>query len=106
MPPRTEQPGIIWSDTDLAGDPHSAADKAARVRAMFGAIARSYDLNNRIHSFGRDQAWRRAAVALCRLRPADTVLDAACGTGDLAEAFARAGAASVVGWVLARTLPR
>ena len=64
---------------------------------MFAAIAHRYDLNNRLHSFGRDQVWRRRAVALCRLKPTDRVLDAACGTGDLAEAFATAGAASVTG---------
>ena len=64
---------------------------------MFAAIAPRYDLNNRIHSFGRDQAWRRRAVALCGPRPTDHVLDAACGTGDLAEAFAAAGVAAVSG---------
>ena len=64
---------------------------------MFGAIAHRYDLNNRLHSFGRDQAWRRRAVRLCRVQPTDRVLDAACGTGDLAEAFAAAGVAGVCG---------
>jgi demethylmenaquinone methyltransferase/2-methoxy-6-polyprenyl-1,4-benzoquinol methylase len=97
MSPGPDQTHAIWSSADLAGNPHAAADKASRVRAMFSAIAPRYDLNNRLHSFGRDQAWRRAAVRLARLRPGDTVLDAACGTGDLAEAFARAGAASVTG---------
>lgn len=55
---------------------------------MFAAIARSYDLNNRVHSMGRDQAWRRAAVKLCAVKPTDVVLDVACGTGDLSLAFA------------------
>jgi demethylmenaquinone methyltransferase/2-methoxy-6-polyprenyl-1,4-benzoquinol methylase len=73
------------------------SDKADRVRRMFGAIARRYDLNNRVHSFGRDQSWRRRAVALAEVRPGDDVLDAACGTGDLAEAFVDGGAASVTG---------
>ena len=88
---------VAWSATDLARDPHQAADKADRIQRMFGAIAHRYDLNNRVHSFGRDQAWRRRAVRLCRVRPTDHVLDAACGTGDLAEAFAAAGAAKVCG---------
>lgn len=64
---------------------------------MFAAIASSYDLNNRLHSFGRDQAWRRRGVGLCRVRPEDRVLDVACGTGDLAEAFAAAGPSEVIG---------
>jgi demethylmenaquinone methyltransferase/2-methoxy-6-polyprenyl-1,4-benzoquinol methylase len=86
-----------WSATDLRSNPHEAPDKAARVRRMFAAIARRYDLNNRLHSFGRDQAWRRRAVALCEVQPTDDVLDVACGTGDLTQAFAAAGPNSVTG---------
>jgi demethylmenaquinone methyltransferase/2-methoxy-6-polyprenyl-1,4-benzoquinol methylase len=69
--------------------PHDAADKAERVRRMFSAIAPSYDLNNRVHSFGLDQAWRRAAVKAAQLSGGgrETVLDVACGTGDLTIAF-------------------
>jgi len=86
-----------WTGADLAADPHAAADKADRVRRMFASIARSYDLNNRLHSFGRDQAWRRAAVRLAGVKPGDRVLDVACGTGDLTLAFADAGATEAVG---------
>jgi demethylmenaquinone methyltransferase/2-methoxy-6-polyprenyl-1,4-benzoquinol methylase len=64
---------------------------------MFGAIAGSYDLNNRLHSLGRDQAWRRHAVRAAGVKPGDTVLDIACGTGDLTELFARSPAAGVTG---------
>jgi demethylmenaquinone methyltransferase/2-methoxy-6-polyprenyl-1,4-benzoquinol methylase len=71
----TSSSDVVWSATDLAGDPHEVADKAERVQRMFSAIAASYDLNNRLHSFGRDQAWRRKAVRLCRVRPTDRVLD-------------------------------
>ncbi len=76
---------------------HTRGDKAPRVRAMFAAIAPSYDLNNRLHSFGRDQAWRRAAVKAAAIRPADRVLDVACGTGDLTQALAKTDASEVVG---------
>ncbi|MHC4080019.1 MAG: bifunctional demethylmenaquinone methyltransferase/2-methoxy-6-polyprenyl-1,4-benzoquinol methylase UbiE [Planctomycetota bacterium] len=88
---------VVWPATDLAAGPHRAADKDHRVQRMFAGIAHSYDLNNRIHSLWRDQSWRRRAVAMCRVRPTDHVLDAACGTGDLAEAFAAAGPARVCG---------
>lgn len=64
---------------------------------MFASIAPRYDLNNRIHSFGMDQAWRRAAVRLAAPQRGDEVLDVACGTGDLTRLFARSEAASVVG---------
>lgn len=85
-----------WTAEDLR-NPHTRQDKAGRVRAMFAAIAPSYDLNNRLHSFGRDQAWRRRAVREAGVRDGDVVVDVACGTGDLSEAFARVGAARVIG---------
>ena len=75
-----------WND-QLLTDPHAAADKRSRVQRMFAAIAPSYDLNNRLHSFWRDQAWRRRAVQLAGLKPTDVVVDVACGTGDLTLAM-------------------
>ncbi len=90
MPTTVEQPA--WTNAELAQNPHQSREKADKVRAMFAAIARSYDLNNTLHSFGRDAAWRRAAVRMANLRDGDAVLDAACGTGELTRAFARAQA--------------
>ena len=86
----------LWSEADLA-DPHAVSDKAERVRAMFAAIAPKYDLNNRVHSFGLDRSWRRAAVRAAGVRAGEVVLDVACGTGDLARAFVEGGAGRVVG---------
>lgn len=92
-----ERSAPAWTDAELATDPHASPDKPSKVRAMFAAIARSYDLNNRLHSFGRDQAWRRRAVREAGVRYADRVLDVACGTGDLTHLFAKSKAAVVVG---------
>jgi len=66
------------------------------VRVMFDRIAPVYDLMNRAMTGGLDLRWRRLAAAAA-VRPGDRVLDAACGTGDLALADLRAGAASVTG---------
>lgn len=66
--------------------------------AMFDAIARRYDLVNRIMSFGLDRSWRRAAVAALRLPSGARVLDVATGTADVALEIARqAQDAEVVG---------
>lgn len=86
-----------WTASELTGSPHDRVDKPERVRKMFTSIARRYDLNNRLHSFWRDQAWRRCAVRLAEIGTTDDVLDIACGTGDLTEAFADARPASVRG---------
>jgi demethylmenaquinone methyltransferase/2-methoxy-6-polyprenyl-1,4-benzoquinol methylase len=63
---------------------------------MFDRIAPVYDAMNRVMTVGLDLRWRRLAAAAV-VRPGDRVLDAACGTGDLALADRRAGAAEVVG---------
>ncbi len=79
-------PPPAWDEKNLQ-NPHTVADKRRRVQQMFAAIAPKYDLNNRLHSFGRDQAWRKKAVKLAQLKPTDVVVDVACGTGDLTLAF-------------------
>ena len=99
-PPTIDQmaeTGPVWTQDALQRNPHADAEKARKVQAMFAAIARSYDLNNRLHSFFQDQRWRRAAVRAAGIDRNSRVLDVACGTGDLAEAFADAGAAEVTG---------
>jgi demethylmenaquinone methyltransferase/2-methoxy-6-polyprenyl-1,4-benzoquinol methylase len=63
---------------------------------MFDRIAPVYDAMNRVMTAGLDMRWRRLAAAAA-VRPGDRVLDAACGTGDLAVAVAEAGAREVVG---------
>ncbi len=66
------------------------------VRTMFDRIAPVYDAMNRVMTAGLDLRWRRIA-ATAVVRAGDRVLDAACGTGDLAVADARAGAGHVIG---------
>lgn len=96
-PPPATDPGPAWREDELERL-HAHAEKAGKVRRMFAAIAGSYDLNNRVHSLWMDQAWRRHAVRTASVNPGDTVLDVACGTGDLTEAFARRSpAAEVIG---------
>ena len=63
---------------------------AEGVRAMFDRIAPVYDAMNRAMTAGLDQRWRRE-TARTVVSSGDRVLDACCGTGDLAIAAARAG---------------
>lgn len=69
---------------------------AEGVRRMFDRIAPVYDAMNRVMTAGLDQRWRRATVR-ATVREGDRVLDACCGTGDLAIAARKAGAGGVVG---------
>jgi demethylmenaquinone methyltransferase/2-methoxy-6-polyprenyl-1,4-benzoquinol methylase len=66
------------------------------VRRMFDRIAPVYDAMNRLMTMGLDLRWRRI-TAQAVVRPGDRVLDACCGTGDLALAARKAGAGEVTG---------
>ena len=60
------------------------------VRSMFDRIAPVYDAMNRVMTAGLDRRWRKLAVAAV-VWPGDRVLDACCGTGDLAVEAERRG---------------
>lgn len=74
--------------------------EAARwVRAMFGRVARRYDLLNHLLSFNADRYWRARTAARLREvlgRPGARVLDLCCGTGDLTIALERVRGAGVL----------
>jgi len=56
---------------------------------MFDEIAKTYDVANRVLSFGVDKKWRKEACLktfdLYQNKKIDFVLDVACGTGDMCE---------------------
>lgn len=58
-------------------------EKTQAIRTMFDRIAPRYDLVNRVMTLGMDIRWRRRTVEALELPAASTVLDVACGTGDL-----------------------
>jgi demethylmenaquinone methyltransferase / 2-methoxy-6-polyprenyl-1,4-benzoquinol methylase len=63
---------------------------AEGVRSMFDRIAPVYDFMNRAMTAGLDRRWRRM-TAQAVVQPGDRVLDACCGTGDLALAAQQEG---------------
>jgi demethylmenaquinone methyltransferase/2-methoxy-6-polyprenyl-1,4-benzoquinol methylase len=58
------------------------------VAAMFDDIAPVYDRMNTLMTLGSDRRWRRIAVELTALKPGESVIDVACGTGKLSVALA------------------
>ncbi len=58
-------------------------ERERAVQRMFTAIARRYDLNNTLLSFGLHHAWKRRAAALVPGVPTGPVLDLGAGTADL-----------------------
>jgi len=74
-----------------ADDLPSGEEKVRAVRVMFDTIAPRYDLVNRIMTFRMDVRWRKQTVRDLALPAGSTVLDLACGTGDLCTELVRSG---------------
>lgn len=75
-------------------------DHARRVREMFAGIAGRYDFLNHLLSGNTDKRWRRLVARELKkslTSSGTSVLDVACGTGDLSLAIARETAARVIG---------
>ena len=62
-------------------------EKQEKIVEMFDDIASTYDLANRVLSFGIDKQWRRKgcdkAYSLLGKKELSQITDVACGTGDL-----------------------
>ena len=60
-------------------------DKQQKIVSMFDAIASTYDVANRVLSFGIDKQWRKKGCnkTFALKRDVTTITDVACGTGDL-----------------------
>lgn len=68
------------------GDP---ADTTMGSGGMFDAIAKRYDMVNKVLSLGSDHAWRRTLISSLELEPGFKVLDLATGTADVAILLAQ-----------------
>jgi len=71
------------------GEGNLVRSTAAAIRGFFERSARTYDLLNHLFSLNIDRKWRRILVRSSGVTAPGEVLDACCGTGDLAIAFAR-----------------
>lgn len=75
--------------TDFGFRRVAVADKAEHVRRVFTSVSDRYDLMNDLMSFGLHRLWKRYTVQLSGVRPGDSVLDLATGSGDLARLYQR-----------------
>lgn len=65
------------------------------VRELFSNISGTYDLLNRVLSFGRDQKWRQKGVGFLPHGKDVRILDLACGTLDMALQYTQQGEGEV-----------
>ena len=79
--------------TDFGFQKVAEEEKTRKVAGVFDSVAARYDLMNDLMSGGLHRLWKRFAVEASGVRPGESVLDIAAGTGDLAQLFAaRVGA--------------
>ena len=64
-------------------------EKEKLVRGVFDSVADRYDLMNDLMSAGIHRLWKRFTIELSAVRPGQTVLDIAGGTGDLSARFSK-----------------
>jgi len=64
-------------------------DKAGLVKGVFDSVATNYDVMNDLMSGGLHRLWKRFTIEQADIRPGQSVLDLAGGTGDLALRIAR-----------------
>jgi demethylmenaquinone methyltransferase / 2-methoxy-6-polyprenyl-1,4-benzoquinol methylase len=61
------------------------------LQEYYSRIYKTYDLVNRLFTFGQDKRWRLQTVKTCLREHPRRLLDLCCGTGDLALGIAREG---------------
>jgi len=74
---------------DFGFEKIAAADKAARVSAVFSSVAGKYDVMNDLMSLGAHRLWKQFTLSLTGLRPGQRALDVAGGSGDIAAGLLR-----------------
>lgn len=75
--------------TDFGFQKVNLEDKVKLVGKVFSSVASKYDLMNDLMSLGIHRLWKKIALQHCAVKPGQTILDLAGGTGDLTYAFAR-----------------
>ena len=73
--------------TDFGYAKVSPKQKTQKVQEVFESVAGNYDLMNDLMSFGLHRLWKKFVLQIAAVRPKQTVLDLAGGTGDLAAEF-------------------
>ena len=76
---------------------HQGHEKKEFVRKMFDDISPSYDFLNHFLSLGIDIYWRKIFIKEIEIQEGNTILDVACGTGDVGFEILRKHSVSITG---------
>ncbi|WP_371187259.1 bifunctional demethylmenaquinone methyltransferase/2-methoxy-6-polyprenyl-1,4-benzoquinol methylase UbiE [Thalassotalea maritima] len=67
----------------------NSQDKESMVASVFHSVAKQYDVMNDLMSLGIHRLWKRFTIDASGVRPGNTILDLAGGTGDLTAKFSK-----------------
>ena len=76
----------VRKDPDYLANPHQ---KRSYNQELFSIVAKRYDRITAILSWGQDRVWKKKLVAKLPTPLRGTILDLACGTGDITLALAK-----------------
>lgn len=75
--------------TDFGFKTVAEEEKVSLVADVFHSVAAKYDVMNDLMSFGIHRLWKRFTLDCSAVRPGQSVLDLAGGTGDLTALFSK-----------------
>lgn len=81
------------ADTHFGFRTVSQDEKTQLVKGVFSSVAKRYDVMNDLMSGGVHRVWKDSLVRRMGVKPGETVLDLAGGTGDIAFRLAKLDAA-------------
>jgi len=94
---RAEQPAEVRPHRDLPEFYSTRQERWQFVSGLFDNTARYYDRISAVLSFGTCRAYRKRALGRAGLKPGMRLLDAATGTGLVAQAALELGLSSIAG---------
>jgi demethylmenaquinone methyltransferase/2-methoxy-6-polyprenyl-1,4-benzoquinol methylase len=87
-PDNSHKQGSTPNTTHFGYQQVPVQEKTRLVGSVFHSVARKYDLMNDVVSLGSHRLIKRLTLELCGIRPGQSVLDLAGGTGDFSLMFA------------------
>lgn len=87
--PTSPDSNKVSDQTHFGYETVETSAKQGKVAEVFHSVANKYDVMNDLMSMGIHRLWKRYTIEISGVRPGQTVLDLAGGTGDLAAKFAR-----------------
>lgn len=89
MMDKNQKPPSTEETTHFGFKTVATQDKESKVREVFQSVAKNYDVMNDVMSLGVHRLWKKFTIELSQVKPGQSVLDCAGGSGDLTRLFCK-----------------